>query len=82
VIWVAVGGRGTLWGAIIGALLVNGLKSWFTTSFPELWLFVLGSLFIAVTIFLPHGVVGIFDNLKRFHRTANGKAADTTIAAE
>jgi urea transport system permease protein len=82
VIWVAVGGRGTLWGAIIGALLVNGLKSWLTTSFPELWLFVLGSLFIAVTIFLPRGVIGIFDNLKRLRRTPKGKAADTAIAAE
>ena len=82
VIWVAVGGRGTLWGAIIGALLVNGLKSWFTTSFPELWLFVLGSLFIAVTIFLPRGVVGIFDSLKHLRRKPKGKAADKAIAAE
>jgi ABC-type branched-subunit amino acid transport system permease subunit len=59
-IWVAVGGRGTLVGAVLGALIVNAAKSWFTAAFPELWLFVLGSLFIAVTLFLPRGVIGLF----------------------
>jgi urea transport system permease protein len=59
-IWVAVGGRGTLTGALVGAGLVNGLKSWFTVAFPEYWLFVLGLLFIVVTLFLPQGVVGLF----------------------
>ena len=58
-IWVAVGGRGTLVGAIVGALLVNGAKSWFTVAFPEFWLFFLGVLFIVVTLFLPGGVVGL-----------------------
>ena len=53
VIWVAVGGRGTLVGAIIGAFLVNGAKSWFTGAFPEYWLFFLGALFVLVTLFLP-----------------------------
>ena len=57
-IWVAVGGRGSLVGAILGAFLVNGAKSWFTVAFPEYWLFFLGAIFIAVTLFLPRGVVG------------------------
>jgi urea transport system permease protein len=59
-IWVAVGGRGTLAGAILGAGLVNGAKSVFTVAFPEYWLFVLGALFIAVTLFMPRGVLGVF----------------------
>jgi len=58
-IWAAVGGRGTLVGPILGAGLVNGAKSVFTTAFPEFWLYVLGLLFIGVTLFMPHGVVGV-----------------------
>ena len=58
VIWVAVGGRGTLVGAIVGAILVNAFKSWFTGAIPELWLFALGALFVLVTLFLPKGIVG------------------------
>jgi urea transport system permease protein len=58
-IWVAVGGRGTLTGAILGAGLVNGAKSFFTAAFPEYWLFALGAIFIAVTLFLPRGVLGL-----------------------
>ena len=57
-IWVAVGGRGTLSGAIVGAGVVNGAKSFFTQAFPEYWLYVLGMLFIVVTLFLPRGIVG------------------------
>ncbi|MDS1137568.1 urea ABC transporter permease subunit UrtC [Nitratireductor indicus] len=60
VIWTAVGGRGTLIGPIIGAVLVNAGKSWFTGVLPEFWLFALGGLFVAVTIFLPKGIVGAF----------------------
>ena len=59
VIWVAVGGRGTLYGAILGAVLVNAAKTIFTGALPELWLFALGGLFIAVTLFLPRGLVGL-----------------------
>ncbi|WP_198962672.1 urea ABC transporter permease subunit UrtC [Mangrovitalea sediminis] len=59
IIWVAVGGRGTLFGAIIGAILVNYAKTWFTGAFPELWLFFLGGLFVVTTLFLPKGVVGL-----------------------
>ncbi len=59
VIWVAVGGRGTLYGAIIGALAVNGAKTWLTSSAAELWPYLLGLLFIVVTLFLPRGLVGL-----------------------
>ena len=59
VIWVAVGGRGTLVGAIIGAILVNAAKTLLTGWFPEIWLFALGFLFILVTLFLPRGLVGL-----------------------
>lgn len=58
VVWTAVGGRGTLIGPIIGAVLVNAGKSFFTGAFPEFWLYALGGLFIAVTLFLPKGIVG------------------------
>ncbi len=63
IIWVAVGGRGTLVGAAIGALVVNGAKSWFTGAFPDLWLFALGGLFIVVTIFMPKGILGLAQDL-------------------
>jgi urea transport system permease protein len=56
-IWVAVGGRGTLAGAILGALLVNGAKSWLTDAFPTAWLYVLGGLFVVVTLLLPGGLL-------------------------
>ncbi len=59
VIWAAVGGRGSLVGPIIGAFSVNGLKSWFTGAFPDLWLFALGLIFILVTLFMPQGVLGM-----------------------
>jgi urea transport system permease protein len=58
-IWTAVGGRATLVGPIVGAFLVNGAKSWLTVAAPESWLYVLGALFIAVTLFLPQGVMGL-----------------------
>src|SRR6188768_2247674 len=58
-IWTAVGGRATLIGPIVGAFFVNGAKSWFTQAFPEYWLYALGAMFIAVTLFLPQGIVGL-----------------------
>ncbi|MBB4051664.1 urea transport system permease protein [Devosia subaequoris] len=61
VIWTAVGGRGTLIGPIIGAIVVNLGKSWFTTTLPELWLFALGALFVFTTLFLPKGIVGLWN---------------------
>jgi urea transport system permease protein len=65
VIWVAVGGRGTLVGAILGAVLVNLGKTYFTGALPELWLFALGGLFIFVTLLLPKGVMGLFARRER-----------------
>jgi urea transport system permease protein len=69
-IWVAVGGRGTLLGPVLGAALVNGAKSFFTQSFPEYWLFFLGLLFILVTLFLPKGVIGIPAMLRKARASA------------
>ncbi len=60
IVWVAVGGRGTLVGAALGAGVVNFAKSWFTGAFPQGWLFALGGLFIFVTLFLPKGILGTF----------------------
>ncbi|MBL7252565.1 urea ABC transporter permease subunit UrtC [Alloalcanivorax sp. C16-2] len=65
VVWVAVGGRATLYGAVIGAILVNYAKTVFTGVMPEAWLFALGGLFVAVTVFLPQGLVGLARNLAR-----------------
>ncbi|MEY4267496.1 MAG: hypothetical protein RIS90_2031, partial [Pseudomonadota bacterium] len=64
-IWAAVGGRASLVGPMVGAFLVNGAKSWLTVAYPEFWLYVLGALFIGVTLFLPHGVVGLVRQWKR-----------------
>jgi len=63
-IWVAVGGRGTLVGAIIGALVVNFAKTWLTASLPEVWLFVLGGLFVLVTLAFPKGIMGLGQQLR------------------
>jgi urea transport system permease protein len=74
VVWVAVGGRGTLYGAVIGALLVNYAKTRFTAIMPEAWLFALGALFVAVTVFLPQGLVGLFKDKKlldKFKKSGN-----------
>ncbi|HQT79976.1 MAG TPA: urea ABC transporter permease subunit UrtC [Rhodopila sp.] len=80
VIWVAVGGRGTLVGAILGAFLVNFGKTWFTSELPELWLYALGAMFIFVTLLLPRGVMGLF---RRPGRLPAGREADgRDIAAE
>jgi urea transport system permease protein len=63
-IWVAVGGRATLLGAVLGAWLVNGAKSWLTAAIPSAWLYALGALFVAVTLFLPDGIVGLGARLR------------------
>ena len=60
VIWVAMGGRATLYGAVLGAISVNYAKTWFTGAFPETWLFALGGLFVLVTLLLPRGIVGLW----------------------
>lgn len=59
VVWVAVGGRGTLLGPILGAIFVNALKSWATRAAPELWLYILGGLFIGVVLLLPGGIISL-----------------------
>jgi urea transport system permease protein len=79
VIWTAVGGRGTLIGPILGAILVNGGKTIFTATWPEFWLFALGALFVAVTLFLPKGIVGTAAEFmaKRKAKAAADKPAET-----
>ncbi len=73
VIWVATGGRGTLIGPIVGAGVVNGLKTWFTSVMPEYWLYVLGLIFVLVTLFLPRGIVGLAASLRaRLARKEDG----------
>ena len=80
-IWVAVGGRGSLVGAILGAGIVNFAKSWFTVAFPEYWLFFLGLLFILVTLFLPQGVVGALDQIrKRLRERKLGRPVHGSVA--
>lgn len=59
VVWVAVGGRGTLVGPIIGAVSVNALKSWATRAYPDLWLIILGGMFVLIVLFMPKGIVGL-----------------------
>jgi urea transport system permease protein len=71
-IWAAVGGRATLIGPIVGAFMVNGAKSWLTVVAPEYWLYVLGALFIAVTLYMPQGVVGLLVSLKQRLQAGKG----------
>lgn len=82
VIWTAVGGRGTLIGPIIGAVLVNFGKSVFTAAFPEFWLFALGGLFVAVTLFLPKGIVGTWRQMRARRRETARMTAASPQAAE
>jgi urea transport system permease protein len=63
VVWVAAGGRGTLAGAVLGAIGVNWIQSWLTTSYPDLWLLFLGALFMGVVLFFPDGVIGAIQRL-------------------
>jgi urea transport system permease protein len=77
VIWTAFGGRGTLWGAALGAIVVNAAKSWFTGVLPNAWLYALGALFIGVTLFMPKGLAGAFagwTKVKREHSAPIGAA--------
>jgi urea transport system permease protein len=73
VIWVAIGGRGSLYGAALGAVLVNYGKTYFTSALPEAWLFVLGGLFIAVTLFFPKGIVGSLASFPSLRRSAKAE---------
>ncbi|MDR6287848.1 MULTISPECIES: urea ABC transporter permease subunit UrtC [Inquilinus] len=82
VIWVAVGGRGTLIGPIIGAVTVNFGKTVFTNLLPEFWLFALGALFILVTLVLPKGIVGAVQSAARSWRDRPGRRKADAVAAE
>ena len=81
VIWVAIGGRGSLYGAALGAVLVNYAKTYFTGALPEIWLFMLGALFVAVTLFMPKGIVGSIagiNGVKSIWKPKGGRPAAET----
>lgn len=83
VVWVALGGRATLFGAIVGALVINYAKSWFTVEFPEVWLFALGGLFVLSTMYFPKGLIGFFsDKVQQIRKKASNpktKAEEVTV---
>ena len=82
VVWVAVGGRGTLVGPILGAFGVNALKSWATRAYPDLWLIFLGGMFILVVVFMPKGLVGLArPDPRKLERAANVPNAPEPAAA-
>jgi urea transport system permease protein len=70
VIWVAIGGRGTLYGAIAGAVLINYVKNWLSSEWPSAWLYLLGALFVITTLLLPKGVVGLLGTRRLRERAA------------
>jgi urea transport system permease protein len=82
VIWVAIGGRGTLYGAAAGAVLVNYAKTSFSTALPSAWLYFLGLLFVFTTLFLPQGFVGLVQKLRTRRKPAPAKAAPDGAGAE
>jgi len=82
VVWVAAGGRGTLYGAVIGAFGVNWIQSWLTTSYPDLWLLFLGGLFMGAVLFFPDGVVGALGRLlARARRVVTRRRERATLDA-
>lgn len=86
VIWVAFGGRGTLWGAALGAVTINALRSFLTASYPRVWPILLGSLFVLVTIFLPAGLLGLGERARRKRAKGegdeNGQEAEAVVCAK
>ena len=82
VVWVAVGGRGTLYGAALGAGMVNYAKTYLTAAIPEVWLFALGALFIVVTIFLPRGIIGLIGKLKNKKGNTESTAVNPAAKVE
>jgi len=84
VVWVAVGGRATLYGAALGAVAVNYGKTYFTAVLPELWLFALGALFIIVTVFMPKGIIGLREQLRKKRSEMNkaDSGGDTSDSAQ
>ena len=79
VVWVAVGGRGTLIGPVLGAIGVNALKSWTTRAFPDMWLLILGTLFVLVTVFMPKGIVGVPGQLLDLRRRFRPKPGPASV---
>ena len=77
VVWVAVGGRGTLYGAVVGAVLVNYAKTVLTDAMPDAWLYALGALFLLVTLFLPRGIVGLLGQIQERRRNATTAQASS-----
>jgi urea transport system permease protein len=81
VVWVALGGRGTLIGPVLGALGVNALKSWATRAYPDSWLLFLGGLFVLATLFLPKGLVGLPEQLRGWKRRRSSQAQNYVLRA-
>jgi urea transport system permease protein len=79
VVWVAAGGRGTLVGAVLGAIAVNWMQSWLTTSYPDLWLLFLGALFMSVVLFIPDGVIGALARLAQRLRRGSARTLDAPL---
>ena len=82
VVWVAGGGRGTLVGAVLGAIGVNWIQSWLTTSYPDLWLLFLGALFMSVVLFIPDGVVGALARLMQALRRRSARSLDAPLLGQ
>lgn len=81
VVWVAVGGRGTLLGPVIGAVAVNALKSWATRAIPDLWILLMGGLFIVVVLFLPGGIVSVPSKCRAWFAARRRQSTDAEAAA-
>jgi urea ABC transporter permease protein UrtC len=81
VVWCAVGGRGTIVGPIIGAIGTNALKSWATRAYPDLWLIILGVLFILIVLFLPKGIFGLLGQAKELLKKKDGPETPAPTAA-
>lgn len=79
VVWVAIGGRATLYGAALGAVVVNYSKSYLTAAFPEIWLFALGGLFLLVTIFMPKGIIGLWNQIRLKQQEKKQAVAENKI---
>jgi urea transport system permease protein len=79
VVWVAVGGRGTLIGPVVGAIAVNALKSWATRAYPDLWLIILGAMFVVVVLFLPKGIVGLPSQLLLLFRRSSAHLKKSSV---
>jgi urea transport system permease protein len=80
IVWVAVGGRGTLVGPIVGAIFVNAFKSWATEAYPDYWPILLGGMFLLVVLFLPRGLVGLTEHLIAFFKRMRRKTAAPVVA--